>query len=424
MSKILHLKAENIQRIKVIDITPNADLVVVGGNNGHGKTTTLDSIMYAIGGEKFFSEKPVRNGADKGSVSLETEDFIVTRTIYANGKPTEVEFRPKTPTNLTPHKFFENIRSKLTFDPLAFGNMKQKEQVEVIKSLIPFDWSGNETFRKSVYDERTFVNRELKQKEAENEANPFDPTMPVDEQPFDMAELESISQREAAKAQLEAHISRGKAQRVEIANRIEALKAEIRGLEVKDSEISNWLTANEPKLAEFGNLEELVAGAKARNQAQHERNARIRKNAEAKKVYVELEQLRHKSSELSRTIERLDSEKIAAIEGAALPVAGLSFNDDAGVLYQGIPFAQLSGAERLKVSLAMGIALNPSLRVLLIRDGSLLDDENLRIVAEMAKAHDMQVWIERVGKGEECSVILEDGMIVENRMEKGAEQNA
>ena len=107
---------------------------------------------------------------------------------------------------------------------------------------------------------------------------------------------------------------------------------------------------------------------------------------------------------------------MAAIENAALPVAGLTFADDVGVKFGGVPFSQLSGAERLKVSLAMGIALNPSLRVLLIRDGSLLDEDNLKVVAEMAERHDMQVWIERVGKGEECSVVLEDGCVVENRI--------
>lgn len=423
MSKILHLKSENIQRIKVVEITPTGNLVVVGGNNGHGKTTTLDSIMYVIGGEKSLSAKPVREGSDKGVITIETEDFVATRTIYANGKPSELEFRPKTPTNLTPHKFFESIRSKLTFDPLGFAEMDWKKQVEIIKSLIPFDFSGNETYRKSKYEERTFVNRDLKQKQAENEANPFDPTMPVDEMPFDLGELERISQREVAKAQLEGNVNRGKAQRLEIASRIEGLKAEIRTLEIKDAEIGTWLEANEPKLQEFGDLDALVADVKARNAAQHEKNARIRKNAEAKRVYSDLQVLQQQSNALTAELERLDAEKMAAIEGAALPVTGLSFTDERGVLYNGIPFPQLSGAERLKVSLAMGIALNPSLRILLIRDGSLLDAENLRIVGEMAQAHNMQIWIERVGKGEECSVVLEDGMIVENRMNK-EEDNA
>lgn len=403
MSKILHLKSENIQRIKVVDIRPKDNLVVVGGKNGEGKTSTLDSIMFLFGGKKSFSEEPVRSGADKGTIHAETEDFIATRTIYPTGK-TELEFRPKVPTNLTPAKFFESILSKLTFDPLAFAHMEKAKQVEVLKGLISFDFSGNETYRRSKYDERTFVNRELKAKQAENEANPFDPTLGIDEFSPN-ALLESIREGQeilSSIALLEQNIQRGKSRLAEI--------------EVEKKKIEDWLVVNEPKLVELRALK--VSDCQADLEALNAKNARIRKNAEAKKIYVAVQTLQNQSNALTAEIERLDSERMAAIENAALPVAGLTFADDVGVKFGGVPFSQLSGAERLKVSLAMGIALNPSLRVLLIRDGSLLDEDNLKVVAEMAERHDMQVWIERVGKGEECSVVLEDGVIVENRMEK------
>jgi hypothetical protein len=61
----------------------------------------------------------------------------------------------------------------------------------------------------------------------------------------------------------------------------------------------------------------------------------------------------------------------------------------------------------------MGFALHPRLKILLIRDGSLLDENNLKTVAEMAQEHDGQVWIERVSKGAECSVIIENGLVAE-----------
>lgn len=416
MSKILHLKAENIQRIKVVEITPTGNLVVVGGSNGNGKTSLLDSIMFFLGGKKALSDMPVREGTAKGSVTMETEDFVGTKTIYPDGKQ-ELELRPKKELGMTPQKFFDSIASKLTFDPLAFANMEKKDQVEVVKRLIPFDFSGNETFRKTVYNERTFVNRERDAKIAENEATPFDPSFPVDAEPFDLHELESISQQEVAKVQLEAKVAEGKKLIVEANAEQELLRAQIEALDEKKAKITKWLTDNEPKLAEFGNLDELVTAAKAKNALQHERNARIHANAMAKNIFVAMQQHKAKSDELTKTIERLDREKISAIENAELPVKGLSFTDDDGVSYGGIPFSVLSGAERLKVSFAMAIALNPSLRIALIRDGSLLDDENLKLISEMAQQHDFQIWLERVGKGEECSVVLEDGCVLENRME-------
>lgn len=89
---------------------------------------------------------------------------------------------------------------------------------------------------------------------------------------------------------------------------------------------------------------------------------------------------------------------------------GLTF-DENGVLLNKIPFDQASSAEQLKVSLAMGIAMNPKLRVLLIRDGSLLDEDNLKMIAELAAKNDCQIWLERVGSGDEVSIIIEDGSI-------------
>lgn len=415
MSKILHLKAENIQRIKVVEITPNGNLVVVGGNNGNGKTSLLDSIKMVLGGKRNLSDKPVREGADSGEITLETEDFIANRIIYPDGR-SELEFKPK--GNLqyaSPQKFFDSILSKMTFDPLSFSGMEKKEQIEVIKSLIPFNFTGNENYRKNLYDERTFVNRELKQKEAENEANPFDGSFPVDEEGFDSSTYSALVAQQTQLNELNSTLARGKAKITELANRKQQLLAEIAAIDSQCVEIGSWIEANEPKVALFGNIDEQLLAADQRRIGFEERNARIRKNAAAKKIYIEVQTLKAKTNELTAGIDKLDAEKMAAIQAANLPVANLSFSDDDGVLYAGIPFAQLSGAERLKVSLAMGIALNPSLRVLLIRDGSLLDEENLRIVADMAAKFDMQVWLERVGKGEECSVVLEDGMVLEDR---------
>lgn len=81
------------------------------------------------------------------------------------------------------------------------------------------------------------------------------------------------------------------------------------------------------------------------------------------------------------------------------------------MLFNGIPFSQASSAEKLKVSMAMSIALNPTLRVVLIRDASLLDSNSLKMVAEMAEKTKSQVWIERVSDGDPVGVVIEDGQV-------------
>jgi hypothetical protein len=93
-----------------------------------------------------------------------------------------------------------------------------------------------------------------------------------------------------------------------------------------------------------------------------------------------------------------------------MPIKGLSINDD-GVIYNSIPFNQISSAEQLKVSLSIAMSMNPTLRVIRIMDGSLLDDDNLKLISEMAKDNDYQIWIEKVDSSGKVGFYIEDGSI-------------
>ena len=102
-----------------------------------------------------------------------------------------------------------------------------------------------------------------------------------------------------------------------------------------------------------------------------------------------------------------------SIEAAEMPVAGISLSDES-VMFNGQPLSQASSAEQLKVSVAMAFALKPRLKICLIRDGSLLDENSLKLVAGMAEEADAQVWLEKVSSdGAGCSVVIEDGMVKE-----------
>jgi hypothetical protein len=41
----------------------------------------------------------------------------------------------------------------------------------------------------------------------------------------------------------------------------------------------------------------------------------------------------------------------------------------------------------------------------------LLDENSLNLLAQLARDFGGQVWIERVGEGDESAVIIEDGMV-------------
>ena len=115
-------------------------------------------------------------------------------------------------------------------------------------------------------------------------------------------------------------------------------------------------------------------------------------------------------AELTAAMTVLEKQKTDAIAAASFPVPGLGFNDT-GVTFKGLPFAQCSSAEKLRVSVAVAMSAAPKLRVIRITDGSLIDSKNLEILSTLAKENDFQLWIEKVDESGKVGVYIEDGEV-------------
>lgn len=181
----------------------------------------------------------------------------------------------------------------------------------------------------------------------------------------------------------------------ELTERVIRLKAQIAD--------SPKLIAAIPEPEDIEQLRGELAKVEARNREVRE-NQRIAAATAAQKA------LEDTYAGLGQQIRGIDESKVAAIKAAEMPVAGLGL-DDCGVTFGGVPFEQASSAEQIRVSLAMAMALNPELRVIRIKDGSLLDSDSMAEVARMAAESDYQVWIERVEDQSEAAVVIEDGMV-------------
>jgi hypothetical protein len=128
--------------------------------------------------------------------------------------------------------------------------------------------------------------------------------------------------------------------------------------------------------------------------------------------------LREQKAKLDKELEQLNAEKAKALSDAKFPVDGLCFTAE-GLTFNALPLEQASSAERLRVSLAMGLALNPKLKVVLIRDGSLLDAKSLAMVGEMAARADAQVWVELISSGP-VGIEIVDGQVADKKTKKSA----
>ena len=151
-----------------------------------------------------------------------------------------------------------------------------------------------------------------------------------------------------------------------------------------------------------------------------ETNKAVETNKRHKERVARREELIDIAAGLTERIEEADEWKREQIASADFPVKGLGFDED-GVMFDGLPFKQASTSRQIRVSMAMALAPNPALPLVLIRDGSHLDADSLAEIADMAEAAGAQVWLERIGDGEEVSIVIEDGEVLEDRTDNAVD---
>lgn len=418
--KIVRLETENVKRLRAVDITPTENMVVIGGRNAQGKSSLLDSIEMALGGAGGVPKRPVRDGEDTAHVTVDLGDIVVTREFKPSGESRLKVENKDGAVYKSPQSMLDALVGKLSFDPLAFTRLDEKAQHALLCKLVGLDLTSLEAKRKELYDERTQVNKQAKaaaQRAADMPQHEVAETAEVS-----VAEL-STELQAARRLEKEASEAAQKAQQLRtsataMSNRADAAEAEIRQLQ---QQVAN-LRANGASeaaqaaelLAEAETLQNQVpdiAAIHARIQSAEAINTKLRANAAKAAATAEAKRVAAESKKLSDGIDDVDQQKAAAVAAAKFPVDGLSVSSD-GVLLNGVPLEQASSAERLRVSVAIGLAMNPKLRVLLVRDGSLLDEDGLRMLGTVAAENDAQLWVEKVsGDGAGCSVVIEDGSV-------------
>lgn len=422
---IAALEVENVKRIRCARVDPGAnEMVVVGGENESGKTSLLDAIAGAVGGAKLCPQEPLRRGQKKGRASVTLTNGLVVERRFTKSGSSLVVTDPTGPVK-SPQAVLDKLVGELTFDPLAFSRAKPSDQAATLRTLAKLDTSDLDAARQAAYEERTAVNREAKAAEARARSMPVHDDAPEKEESV-AALIEERNRLEARNAEgtaLQAKASVAKRELEDCRQGRDAKAERIREYEQMLAKLRNEL---EDLDAEMDAASERVADIEARvrgfewadTSAVDSRianaesvNRKVRENQAARQASAELAAKEGESAALTRKIEELDAERRERIASADLPIEGLSLDEQGDVRYKETLFSECSAAQKLRVSVSMGIAANPALNIMLIRDGSLLDRANMDIIAGIAKRAKAQVWIERVGAGPETSVVLEDGQV-------------
>jgi regulator of replication initiation timing len=417
--RIIQLTAENFKRLRAVQIKPDGNIVQITGRNAQGKTSCLDAISTVLGGAGQTCRAPIRKGQEKAKIICDLGDLTVTRTFTATGGGTLTVANKEGARFTSPQAVLDKLVGRLSFDPLAFSRMDSNHQLETLKTIVGLDFTKDDSRRADLYEERTAVNRELKAREAQLARVPEHTGTPDKEESIadlasEYARRQRVNTQNAAARReaetLTAQLDRLRREYTSIEVEIDSLR---KRLTAKNDEIQTATRQADERTAAVAELkDEDVAEIQTRMSAAEELNQRVRQNADRAKLAASISDLSAKSDSLTEQIGSVDAGKTEKLAAAKFPVDGLSF-DETGVTFGGLPFEQASSAEQLRISVAIGIALNPKLKVLLIRDGSLLDADSLKLVAEMAADSDAQVWVERVDDTRKVGVVIEDGSVVE-----------
>lgn len=435
--KILQLTAENVKRLKVVQIKPDGNLVEISGKNGAGKTSVLDSIWWAMSGTLNVQAVPIRRGAEKAVIKLDLGEVVVTRTFHHEKDAKTKEPTGGYTTTLTvespdgksqikrPQEMLNGLWDALSVDPLAFSRKKPEEQFDALKRFLPgVDFKATADANKADFAERTTVNRQAKEYRAQLAAVviPEAPAKRADSAHL-VALLEQagehnaeIERRKARRERVSADIQRASEVAAQHRSHAASLRRQADEEDRRAAEEDKVAADLQAKLDAAEPLPEPVDTAKARETiaTAEAANALYDRAERAKQERDRLTKLaadaEAKSAALTKAMDDRDEAKRKAISEAVMPVEDVGFGDGE-ILLNGLPFNQASDAEQLRASIAIAMASNPKLRVLRVRDGSLLDSDSMQLLAAMATERDYQVWIETVQSGSPTAVHLVDGEV-------------
>ena len=438
--RILELYVENIKRVKVCHIVPKHPVVIVSGRNEQGKTSVLDAILWALTGTSEIPTQPIREGQQTGTIKMNVGDeFVVTRH-FARTDPAKSKDGSHYFTKLTiegrnrqqfssPQLLLNAILGRISFDPLAFARMDRKAQLETLSQMVKFDLDLDvlDAEQKRDYDLRRDAGRDVDQIKARL-GTMTPPAADLPTAPVDLAAL-TAQLRQAANANSRAQQAEALKNNFEERAQMAAVDANRKRTEaiallsqaeqldgykatVKLASKANPNNVQSARLADAANVEipdrvDFQAVAQALEEGQRT-NAAIQKAIEYGATKTQLEMAEAIWKETDDRMRHRAARRAQVIADAKMPVEGLSI--EAGeVMWNGLPFTQASGATRIRVSVLLAMSSNPKLRVMQIRDGSLLDDDGLLAIADLAEQHNYQVLIERVDSSGKVGVVMEDG---------------
>lgn len=408
--KINKLEIENVKRIKAVKIEPTANgLTLVGGNNNQGKTSVLDSIAWALGGEKYRPSKAQRDG----STIPPTLHIVMSNGLIVERKGKNSSLKVTDPRgNKGGQQLLNEFVEQLALDLPKFMESSGKEKAQTLLKIIGVGDQLDILDRKEkeLYNNRLAIGQIADRKKKFADEQPYYPDAPK----------ELISPSDLIKQQQEILARNGENQRKR--EQVETIQKQLDILREQIEEKKQQLTElNEKYEHTFHDLaiartsaknlqDESTAELEASLANIEEINRKVRANMDKDKAEDDALDYKNQYNALTIEIDKTRKEKTDLLQSAELPLPELSVKDGE-LIYKGQQWDNMSGSDRLKVSTAIVRKLNPKCGFVLMDKLEQMDLDTLQEFGQWLEQEGLQAIATRVSTGDECSIIIEDGYV-------------
>ncbi len=402
--KISSFEIENIKRVKAVAYEPTeTGLTVIGGRNGQGKTSVLDAIAWAVGGDRFKPSSPSRNSSViPPHLTVKLSNGIV---VERKGKNSSLKVTDPS-GNKSGQALLDSFVSAFAINLPRFMNANNKEKADTLLRVIGV---GDELYRLESEEQRKYNERHAVGQIADQKKK-F--AQEMNEYPDAPNEL--ISAADLIKRQQEILAKNGENQRLR--QQKNALEDKANEISAQISRLNSELTST---LYQLEQAKKTVAELHDESTAELEKsiaeiddiNRRVRANLDKEKADADAKMFSDQYDALSREIEEIRTRKYNLLNNASLPLKGLSV-ENGELTYNGCKWDCMSGSEQLRVATAIIRKLNPECGFVLIDKLEQMDADTMREFGVWLEQEGLQAIATRVSKGSECSIIIEDGYAV------------
>lgn len=401
--KINKLEIENVKRVKAVKIEPTANgLTIIGGKNNQGKTSVLDAIAWALGGDRYRPSQAQR----EGSVIPPNLHIVMNNGLIVERRGKNSDLKVTDPNGKKAgQQLLNEFVEQLALNLPKFMEATSREKAQTLLQIIGVGprLADLERQEKELYNERTYIGRTADQKEKYAKEQPYYPEVPS--VPVSASEL--IRQQQEILAQ-NGENQRKRERRHQLEQEYQSVTEQIQALLAKQGQLEADLkiareTSEGLTDRSTAELEENISNIE-------EINRKVRANLDKDKAEEDAKGYREQYKRLTAQIEEIRSQKTDLLKEADLPLPGLGV-EDGELVYHGQKWDNMSGSEQLKVSAAIVRRLNPECGFVLLDKLEQMDLDTLHEFGQWLEQEGLQAIATRVSTGGECSLIIEDGYV-------------